>query len=103
MIQNFRFFLFLVLLLSNSSCIFAQRQNKKSMSEFGFMGGGMYYIGDLNSFQHFKNTNFSGGLLYRYNVHSRLSIRANVIAVTKELKKLLLQIEIYPFNQKFMK
>jgi hypothetical protein len=80
MVQKIRFFLFLTLMLSCSSVGFAQRQNKKSMSEFGFMGGGMYYIGDLNSFNHFKNTNFSGGLLYRYNIHSRLSIRANVIA-----------------------
>ncbi len=42
------------------------------------MGGGMYYIGDLNQYGHFKKSNLSGGLIYRFNVHSRLAFRANL-------------------------
>jgi hypothetical protein len=73
-----KFFLFFVTILI-SFVAHNQQQNRRSMSEFGIMGGGMYYIGDLNSFGHFKNTQLSGGILYRYNVHSRMSIRANAI------------------------
>ncbi len=56
----------------------AQRSNNKSRSELGIMAGGMYYIGDLNQYGHFKNNNLSAGLIYRYYVHSRLSFRANL-------------------------
>jgi hypothetical protein len=58
---------------------FGQRSNALSRSEFGFLFGGMYYIGDLNPMQHFKNTQAAGGLMYRFNIHSRLSIRANLV------------------------
>lgn len=56
----------------------AQRANRKSRSEIGILAGGMYYIGDLNQYGHFNNSNFSAGLLYRFNIHSRLSFRANL-------------------------
>ena len=55
----------------------AQQSNFRSKSELGFMIGGSYYIGDLNQYKHFYNTQLAGGLVYRYNVHSRLSIRGN--------------------------
>jgi hypothetical protein len=55
----------------------AQRHNGRSRSEFGFMLGGSYYLGDLNQFNQFYGTQPAGGLIYRYNVHSRLSIRGN--------------------------
>lgn len=63
-------------------CIFpllgmAQQQNHRSRSELGFLLGGSYYIGDLNQFRHFYNTQLAAGIVYRYNVHSRLSIRGN--------------------------
>jgi hypothetical protein len=48
-----------------------------SRSEVGVMLGGSYYIGDLNRFGHFKGTQPAGSLFYRYNIHSRLSFRAN--------------------------
>lgn len=54
---------------------FGQQQNNKSRSELGFLLGGSYYLGDLNQFVPFKNTHLAGGLIYRYNVHSRLAIR----------------------------
>ncbi len=56
---------------------FSQFHTALSRSELGFMGGGSYYIGDLNRFSHFKNTQLAAGLVYRYNIHSRLSFRAN--------------------------
>lgn len=57
----------------------AQFHTVMSRSEVGVLLGGMYYIGDLNRFGHFKGTQPALGLLYRYNVHSRLSFRANFI------------------------
>lgn len=41
------------------------------------MVGGSYYIGDLNRFAHFRKTQIAGGIVYRYNIHSRLSFRGN--------------------------
>ncbi|HZH85995.1 MAG TPA: DUF6089 family protein [Brumimicrobium sp.] len=56
----------------------AQNQNFRSRSSLGFMVGGSYYIGDLNQFGHFKNTNLSAGLLYRYHLNSRLELRGGL-------------------------
>lgn len=42
------------------------------------MVGGSYYIGDLNRYDHFKNTNLSLGLIYRYHVNSRLALRGTI-------------------------
>lgn len=56
----------------------AQRQTKLSRSELGFMVGGSYYIGDLNPIKQFKNTHMAGGLMYRFNIHSRLTWRTNL-------------------------
>jgi hypothetical protein len=69
-------FLILILLLANLG--FNQRHNVKSRSEIGLMSGGSYYIGDLNPNKHFYNINLSYGGIYRYNVHSRMSIRTNL-------------------------
>lgn len=63
-----------------SACSWAQgssQHNNLSRSEIGMMGGGSFYFGDLNS-EPFKNTNAAGQLFYRYNIHSRLSFRANL-------------------------
>jgi hypothetical protein len=68
----------LILLICMAFQAGAQRANNRSRSEFGFLVGGSYYIGDLNQYSHFKNTNFAAGVLYRFNVHSRLAIRANL-------------------------
>lgn len=56
----------------------AQRPTKRSRSELGLMYGVGYYIGDLNQTGHFKNAQPAFGLLYRFNVHSRLALRANL-------------------------
>jgi hypothetical protein len=54
----------------------SQRHTGMTRSEFGILGGGSYYIGDLNQ-SHFKNTQFAAQALYRYNIHQRLSFRTN--------------------------
>ncbi len=56
--------------------IYAQRQTKKSRSELGVLLGGSYYIGDLNRFGHFNKTQLAGGLMFRYNIHSRAAFRS---------------------------
>ena len=56
----------------------SQFHNGKSRSEIGVLIGGSYYNGDLNHFVPFKNVNLAGGLIYRYNIHSRVSFRANL-------------------------
>ncbi len=53
----------------------AQAESFSARSSLGVMIGGSYYIGDLNQFGHFKNTNISGALIYRYHVNSRIAIR----------------------------
>ena len=55
----------------------AQRPTNKSRSEIGILAGGTYYIGDLNQYGHFKNTKPALGLIYRFNIHSRLAFRIN--------------------------
>lgn len=68
---------FLAILIFCPIVAFSQSSNSRYKSELGFMVGGSYYIGDLNQFRHFYNTQLAAGLIYRYNVHSRLSLRAN--------------------------
>lgn len=67
-----------LLILLISSSLHAQRQTKLSRSEIGFMIGGMYYIGDLNQYGHFKGMEPGAGLIYRFNVHSRLALRTSL-------------------------
>lgn len=73
-----KFFLY-YLIVFFSSGLLAQSENFRSRSSFGPMIGGSYYIGDLNRYGHFKNTNLSGGLVYRYYLNSRLELRANFL------------------------
>ncbi len=69
-------FLFLVLISFQSN---AQFHTNLSRSEIGVMIGGTSYIGDLNQFTPYRNVHLAGGLVYRYNIHSRLSFRANFL------------------------
>jgi hypothetical protein len=61
------------------SCLefYAQQSNNWTRSELGVSLGTMYYIGDLNQFRPFYETNLAGGLMYRFNYHSRLTLRIN--------------------------
>lgn len=58
----------------------AQRETKASRTELGVFGGVGYYLGDLNPTGHFKYIDPGVGLLYRFNVHSRLALRATATA-----------------------
>ncbi|MGB0914478.1 MAG: DUF6089 family protein [Crocinitomicaceae bacterium] len=66
-----------ILLLASSTLVFGQYHTGASRSELGVLVGGTYYLGDLNQFSQFRNTHLAGGLIYRYNVNPRLSVRAN--------------------------
>ncbi len=68
-----------VLFTSRINVSFAQQANFFSRSEFGFSLGQMYYLGDLNKFKPFYKSNWAGGIMFRYNLHSRLSFRFNYL------------------------
>ncbi|MCE3296575.1 MAG: hypothetical protein K0R65_2289 [Crocinitomicaceae bacterium] len=72
-----KFFLVFISSILTCSVSFSQRQNARSKSELGAFVGGAYYIGDLNELNHFQNTNLAYGGIFRFNVHSRMSLRAN--------------------------
>ena len=57
---------------------FTQKQTFLSRSEIGLLLGGSYYIGDLNQYGHFKNTQPALSLLYRFNLNHRVAWRVNV-------------------------
>src|SRR5687768_13346430 len=49
-------------------CLFT---SKAQLPELGIMGGGMYYLGDLNPLGNFKETHFTGSLFLRQNFSRR--------------------------------
>ena len=67
--------LFLVLAVQSQ----AQKRTFLSRSEFGLNIGQTYYLGDLNPYQQFKNAHLAGGLMYRYNINNRLTLRFNYL------------------------
>lgn len=67
-----------LVVFSTIATTYAQNQNFRSRSSFGVSVGGSYYIGDLNQFGHFENTNLSGGFIYRYHLNSRLELRGGL-------------------------
>ena len=69
-------FSFLCLVTLQANC---QRATPLSRSELGITVGGMYYLGDLNPYKHYSNTQLAGGLLYRFNVNPRISLRFNLL------------------------
>src|SRR5690554_4525342 len=71
----FKILLISLLVFLTNNTVVAQIENFRSRSSLGFMVGGSYYIGDLNKYDHFKNTNLSLGLIYRFHVNSRLELR----------------------------
>jgi hypothetical protein len=54
----------------------AQSQNFRKAFEMGFMGGGSYYIGDINPNKHFIYSKPAFGVIARYNLSKRHSFRA---------------------------
>lgn len=53
----------------------AQRETFLSRSSIGPVIGGSYYIGDLNPYRHFYNTQLAFGLKYRFALNSRVALR----------------------------
>ena len=70
-------YLFIFFICCSCLIAYAQQANNWSRTELGFSVGSMYYIGDLNQFRPFYESNLAGGLMYRFNYHSRLSFRFN--------------------------
>lgn len=71
--------IYVCIILSCVGSVTAQRKTFFSKSEFGLNIGQMYYIGDLNQFKPFYQSNWSGGLMYRYNLQPRLTFRLNYL------------------------
>lgn len=71
----FKIFVLGLTLIGTCNSVFSQTEKFSSRSSLGVMIGGSYYIGDLNQFGHFKHTNLSGSLIYRYHVNSRVAVR----------------------------
>jgi hypothetical protein len=46
--------------------------------EVGLFGGISYYLGDLNPGKHFQNPKIAYGILARYNIDSRWSVKMNI-------------------------
>ncbi|UKN03431.1 DUF6089 family protein [Paracrocinitomix mangrovi] len=63
--------LFSLLVLTNGMA----QQRFKARFEMGFMGGGSYYIGDLNQYKHFVYSKPAFGAIVRYNLSNRASLR----------------------------
>lgn len=71
--------LLIVFFISLSGVANSQFATAASRSELGVMVGGMFYIGDMNPLMPYKNTHLSIGAAYRYNIHTRLTFRANLL------------------------
>jgi hypothetical protein len=71
--------IFMFILLSCVGSVTAQRKTFFSKSEIGVNVGQMYYLGDLNKFKPFYQSNWSGGLMYRYNLQPRVTLRFNYL------------------------
>jgi len=56
-----------------SLSVFGQRS-----ADYGIFGGVSSYLGDINTNRLFYSPLPAGGLFYRYNLHPRQSIRANI-------------------------
>ncbi len=60
-------------LLIGSLSVYSQRA-----ANVGIFAGTAYYMGDINPNRHFYNPSFSMGAFYRYNINTRVAVRANV-------------------------
>lgn len=65
----------LVIILLFPIVVYAQRQNNLSKSEIGIFSGASYYIGDLNTLEHFKNSQVAIGIIVKYNINPRVALR----------------------------
>lgn len=65
----------LFVILLSLLCMTANAQYARS--EVGVFGGVSYYIGDLNTSKHFFQSKPAFGILYRYNISPRFSLKVN--------------------------
>jgi hypothetical protein len=68
-------FLVFLLVLTTSSASYSQSELFRARFELGVMGGGSYYIGDLNSSEHFVYSKPAFGAIFRFNLGYRASLR----------------------------
>ena len=59
-------------LLMSASPVYSQ------ILEFGAFGGGAYYLGDLNPGKHFQQVQIAYGILGRYNIDERWTVKLGV-------------------------
>ncbi len=70
-----KFFSIAFVLISTLSC-----WGQSYVDEIAVMGGGSYYIGDLNPYQHFNNYNFNVGGAFRRTLHNKqIVLRAHIM------------------------
>ena len=55
-------------------------QEEGYLAEIGLAGGGCFYMGDANSTSLYSNTNGMVGIVARYNVNPRFSIKADLVS-----------------------
>ncbi len=67
-----RFFVIVAVMMCTLT---SKAQGFKTAAEIGVFGGGSYYIGDLNNTRHFVDSKLAGGLIFRYNLSTRYSLR----------------------------
>lgn len=68
-------FLVLLFVVTITSVGFSQSERFRARFELGVMGGGSYYIGDLNTSKHFVYSKPAFGGIFRYNLGYRASLR----------------------------
>lgn len=58
----------------------AAAQELEYKMELGAMAGGSFYLGDANYSTLYKNTGLAGGLMGRYNLNPRMSLKFDIAA-----------------------
>jgi len=69
---KFRFFIFMLMVLAGMSI---PLKSYCQDLEIGIVGGGLYYLGDLNPGTPFKNTQVAYGLDIRYDIDTRWAVK----------------------------
>ncbi|MBO7261219.1 MAG: outer membrane beta-barrel protein [Bacteroidaceae bacterium] len=77
MIKSLRYILSMVLL---AALLPVKAQEEGYLAEIGLAGGGCFYMGDANSTSLYSNTNGMVGIVARYNVNPRFSIKADLVS-----------------------
>ncbi|MBO7247017.1 MAG: outer membrane beta-barrel protein [Bacteroidaceae bacterium] len=77
MIKSLRYILFMALL---TALLPVKAQEEGYLAEIGLAGGGCFYMGDANSTSLYSNTNGMVGIVARYNVNPRFSLKADFVS-----------------------